>query len=172
VGRKEATVLTIELSNVLRAPLADLWSLISDPQRQASFVGYEITFTEPIRTTRLGPEYRWIERGFLLGRPYDCEIRVLGWEPPQWFCFGTPNLFQVSYELDDHAEGTALRYRVELPRTHLELESALTDVSRHTLSNLKILVEGAAPAGAFLADTPIAERSATADRVLRASHAA
>jgi hypothetical protein len=134
-------MLIIELSEFLQASIGSIWPIISDPHRQREFAGYQIQETERLNAVSMGPEFRWRELGVLLGKRYECEVQVLGWEPPQWYCFGTPNLFHVSFELEPGEGGTTIRYRVELPETPDERRGPLTEVCRQTMRNLRRLID-------------------------------
>lgn len=137
-------MLTIELKEVIAAGPEAVWRLVVDPHRQHEYVGYSVAGVQPQNACGFGPEYRWKERGVLLGKRYDCDVRVLGWEPPQWFCFGTQNLFHISFELARVGEGTELSYRVELPQSPEQHREAINEVCRVTVRNLKSLLESQA----------------------------
>ena len=136
-------MLTIELTEEVNAPVETVWSLIADPLRQREFVAYEITEARQTNATDLGPDFRWHEAGVLLGRRYECDCCVFGWEPPQWFCFGTRNLFHVSYELAPTPHGTRIAYRCELPQTPEARRSPFTDLCQNSLRQLKAKAEQA-----------------------------
>lgn len=134
-------MLTIELKEFMGVPREALWKVISDVLRQSEFAAYQITEASQSNAAELGPDFRWNEKGVLLGKQYECECRMFGWEPPEWLCFGTRNLFHVSYELEDAAGGTTVLYRCELPQTREEHREAFTALCRQSLGNLKALLE-------------------------------
>jgi hypothetical protein len=134
-------MLTIELTETIAAPLPRAWALVSDPLQQHRFTAYEVNRVHQINACDLGPEFQWSEQGVLMGRRYECECGVFGWEPPNWFCFGTRNLFHVSFELDPVEEGTRLLYRVELPQTPDTRRDAFDELCRKTVNRLKQLLE-------------------------------
>lgn len=136
-------MLVIELQETIKAPTEEVWSLVSDVRGHHQFAGYEILEVRQTNVGDLGPDFRWHERGVLLGKRYECECRVFGWEPPEWFCFGTPNLFQVSFELEPVRDGTRLVYRVELPQTPEARHEAIAEVCRDTMRRLRRLLGGA-----------------------------
>jgi uncharacterized protein YndB with AHSA1/START domain len=134
-------MLTIELAEVVGAPPAALWQVVTSPHRQHEYVAYAVLGVTPQNECSFGPEYRWKETGVLLGRRYECDVQVLAFEPPHWVCYGTPNLFHVSFELEPAAVGTSLTYRVEFPQTPEKHRDSLAEVCRATIERLKALVE-------------------------------
>ena len=134
-------MLTIELTETISAPLQSAWALVSDPHQQHRFTAYEVNHVHQTNASDLGSEFKWSEHGVLLGQRYECECGVFGWEPPNWFCFGTRNLFHVSFELDLIEEGTRLRYRVELPQTPEGRREAFDELCRKTVDRLKQVLE-------------------------------
>ena len=137
-------MLTIELTEVVNAPREALWKVLSNVLRQDEFVAYEINTARQTNAAEPGPEFRWHEKGVLLGKRYDCECCIFGWEPPEWLCFGTRNLFHISYELEPADGGTKVVYRCELPQTRTERSEAITKICRQSLNNLKSKLEQAA----------------------------
>ena len=138
-------MLTIELTETIAAPITSAWALVSDPHQQHRFTAYGVNHVRQTNASDLGPEFKWSEQGVLLGRRYECECGVFGWEPPNWFCFGTRNLFHVTFELDPVEKGTRLLYRVELPQTPEARREAFHVVCRTTVDRLKQLLEAAEP---------------------------
>jgi len=134
-------MLTIELTEEVAVPPHTVWAVVADVLRQRDFVAYEITEARPTNACDLGPDFKWHETGVLLGRRYECDCVVFGWEPPQWFCFGTKNLFHVSYELEAVGSGTHVVYRCELPQTPDARREAFIDLCRRSLRNLKRKLE-------------------------------
>ena len=134
-------MLTIELSETVDAPRQTVWQVLSDVLRQREYTAYEITEARQTNAAELGPEFRWNEKGVLLGKRYDCECRIFGWEPPEWLCFGTKSLFHISYELEINDAQTLIAYRCELPQTRQERHQALNQICRQSLGNLKSLLE-------------------------------
>ena len=137
-------MLTVEFTEEVGAPLRTVWAVVADVLRQREFVAYEITEARQTNACDLGPDFKWRETGVLLGRRYECDCVVFGWEPPQWFCFGTKNLFHVSYELEPSPTGTRVLYRCELPQTPEARRDAFTDLCRESIRNLKRKLEPAA----------------------------
>ncbi len=135
-------MLIIERSKTIQSPLDRLWKIVSNPFRQRDFVAYKIISATKTNAADVGPDILWHEKGVLLGRRYDCECKVFGWEPPQWYCFGTRELFHVSFELEPNEKDIKLLYRVELPQTPDERHGPLTEVCDRTVSKLKALAEG------------------------------
>ena len=140
-------MLTIEIAQLIAAPGAAVWDLISNVARHHEFTGYEITEVRRTNVAEPGPDFRWSEKGVLLGRRYECDCHVLAWEPPEWFCFGSTNLFHVSFELTPDDRGTRVTYRVELPQTPEARRDAFTQVCRRTVRNLAALLEGSGSGG-------------------------
>ncbi len=134
-------MLTIELSETVNAPRQVVWGVLSNVLRQREYTAYEITEARQTNAAELGPEFRWNEKGVLLGKRYDCECRIFGWEPPEWLCFGTKSLFHISYELEINDGQTMIAYRCELPQTRAERRDAITKICRQSLSNLKAIIE-------------------------------
>lgn len=134
-------MLTIELQNQIAVPPPAVWKTISDVLRQKEFVAYQITDARQSNAADLGPEFKWREQGVLLGRRYECECSIFGWEPPEWLCFGTKNLFHVSYELSPSENGTVVAYRCELPQTPESRREAIEEICRQSLINLKMHLE-------------------------------
>ncbi len=141
-------MLTIELQDHFAVTPATAWKTIADVLRQRDYVAYQITHAKQCNASNLGPEFKWKESGVLLGRRYECECCVFGWEPPEWLCFGTKNLFHVSYELAAQDGGTALAYRCELPQTPDSRREALEELCRQSLTNLKMQLERGVKANA------------------------
>ncbi len=137
-------MLTIELTETIAAPLPSAWALVSDPREQHRFTAYGVNHVQQTNASDLGPEFKWSEQGVLLGKRYECECGVFAWEPPNWFCFGTRNLFHVSFELDAVEEGVRLLYRVELPQTPEGRRDAFAELCRETIDRLKRLLESEA----------------------------
>ena len=137
------TMLTIEFTEDVGAPLRTVWTVVADVLRQCDFVAYEIAEARQTNACDMGPDFKWHETGVLLGRRYDCDCVVFGWEPPQWFCFGTKDLFHVSYELEAVPSGTRIFYRCELPQTSESRRDAFTDLCRQSVRNLKRKLEPA-----------------------------
>jgi hypothetical protein len=140
-------MLTIELQDKFAVPPETAWRTIADVLRQKEFVAYQIAEARQSNSADLGPEFKWKEQGVLLGRRYDCECSIFGWEPPEWLCFGTKNLFHVSYELSASENGTSVVYRCELPQTPESRRDAIEEICRQSLINLKRHLEGGRPAG-------------------------
>jgi hypothetical protein len=136
-------MLTIELRESIAVPRETLWRIIADVLRQREFVAYQITEARQSNAANPGPEFKWKEQGVLLGKRYECDCGIFAWEPPEWLCFGTKDLFHVSYELSDVPTGTYLAYRCELPQTPEHKRPAFNDLCRQSLVNLKMLTEGA-----------------------------
>ncbi|MFQ5414376.1 MAG: SRPBCC family protein [Phycisphaerae bacterium] len=134
-------MLSIEISQVVEAPQEKVWALVSAVERHHEFTGYEISEVRQTNVAEPGLDFRWNEKGVLLGKRYECACRVFAWEPPEWFCYGTTNLFHVSYELTPVDQGTEVAYRVELPQTPEIRRDAITEICRHTMRNLKRLLE-------------------------------
>ncbi len=134
-------MLIIELTEFVKAPQNALWTLLSDVLRRGTFVGYEITEARRATAVAVGPDFRWSEKGTLLGKRYECECGILGWEPPEWLCFGSRDLFHVSYELLPAGDGTRVAYRCELPQTRLERRESMTEICRKSLRTLKQQLE-------------------------------
>jgi len=137
-------MLVVELTEHIKAPIERIWELVANPHRQHEFVSYRVISTRQINAADLGCEYAWNEQGILLGKRYDCDCRVFGWEPPQWYCFGTPKLFQVSFELEADDQGTKLLYRVELPQTQEQKRDPYDELCNRTIRQIKVLIEGKA----------------------------
>lgn len=142
-------MLTVELQESVAVPRDKLWRVLAEVLRQKEFVAYHITHARQSNAADLGPEFKWKEQGVLLGRRYDCECCIFAWEPPEWLCFGTKNLFHVSYELTPQGEGTAIGYRCELPQTPDSRRDEFTNLCRQSLLNLRMMLEGVhtAPVG-------------------------
>jgi len=154
-------MLALELTCRIDVPRTAVWELVSDVRRRREFVAYTITSAEQTNATDLGRYFRWQEKGVLLEKRYECACEVLGWEPPEWICYGSSSLFRVSYELVARCdsgrppESTEVFYGLELPQTRLERREAITAICRQSLQNLKTLLEltvgsgrsGAAAAG-------------------------
>lgn len=135
-------MLTIEIEERIAASQTELWDVVRDVLRQREFVAYQIVEVRPLNVCDLGPDFRWKEHGVLLGRRYECECSIFAWEPPEWLCFGTKNLFHVSYELTPKRDGsTQINYRCELPQTPTSWYSDFDGLCRKSLLNLKSLVE-------------------------------
>ncbi len=134
-------MLTIEFREEIASPMRAVWAVVADVLRQREFVAYEISQARQTNACDLGPDFHWHETGVLMGRRYDCDCVVFGWEPPQWFCFGTRNLFHVSYELEAHDVGTSVLYRCELPQTPESRRDDFTSLCRQSFHNLKRKLE-------------------------------
>ncbi len=134
-------MLTIELAEQIGAAPAAVWQVVTAPVRQHEYVGYDVLGVTPLNSCSFGPEYRWRETGVLLGRRYECDVQVLAYEPPCWVCFGTPNLFHISFDLEPGPSGTSLAYRVELPQATEHHRQRIEEVCRLTLGRLKALCE-------------------------------
>lgn len=134
-------MLIIEQLAEVEANVDHLWSIVADPFQQERYVAYDIHRVEQRRPCDIGPQFEWRESGVLLGKRYEAECKMLGWEPKQWLCFGSQNLFHVSFEMTEASSGCAVRYRVELPQTAEQHRGALEKVCRQTLSRLKRLAE-------------------------------
>ena len=146
-------MLALELTCRIDVPRLAVWELVSDVRRQREFVAHTITSVEQTNATDLGPYFRWQEKGVLLEKRYECACEILGWEPPEWICFGSKNLFRVSYELVAHGgpasppESTEVCYGLELPQTRPERTEPITAICRQSLQNLKTLLELQARSG-------------------------
>ena len=134
-------MLVVEVSERLEVGHERLWALISDVRRLREFAAWEIASSKATNVCDLGLEFRWHERGVLLGKRYECDCKVFGWEPPTWVCFGTKNLFHVSYELEPSGSGTTLELRVEWPHVPKARRDEYAELCRKTMKNLKLLVE-------------------------------
>ena len=140
-------MLALEFTCRIDVPRSVVWELVSDVRRQREFAAYTITSFEQTNATELGPNFRWREQGVLLGKRYDCPCEVLGWEPPEWICFGSKNLFHISYDLvaltgGDGVDSTEVCHGLELPQARVEHRAVITAVSRQSLRNLKTLLDG------------------------------
>ena len=134
-------MLSVELNQQIDAPIDEVWSTIADPLRRGDFTGHEITLAEQSGTAPIGPNFRWREQGALLGRRYQCECRMFGWEPIDWLCFGSRFLFQISYKLVPTDEGTRLIFGCEFPLVEGIPRSAFTNLWTRSLRSLKQIVE-------------------------------
>ena len=134
-------MLIVELSEAVNAPRVTLWEVLADVLRQSDFAAYEISEARQINAAEPGLEFKWHEKGILLDKQYECECCIFGWEPPEWLCFGTRNLFHISYELEANGDGTHIAYRCELPQTREERREVITAICRKSLRNLRLLVE-------------------------------
>lgn len=135
-------MLVVELSQTVRAPRDAVWKAVSALHRQREYVAYEITRFEPTNECDLGPDFCWRETGVLLGKRHECDCHVFGWEPNEWVCFGSKDLFHVSYAIEADGDATRIEYRVELPQTPELRRPAFTALCRQSLGNLKALIEG------------------------------
>ena len=140
-------MLALEFTCRIDVPRSVVWELVSDVRRQHEYMAHSISSIVQTNATDLGPDFRWREQGVLLGRRYDCACEIVGWEPPDWVCFGSKNLFHVSYELvashgeAQRPEGTAVSCGLELPQTGVERRDAIAVIGRQSLQNLKALLE-------------------------------
>jgi hypothetical protein len=139
-------MLVVEVQQEVRAHRADVWHVVADVRRQPEYVGYGISLISPTTATDMGLEYQWRECGVILGKPYDCQCRVFGWEPPEWVCFGSKDVFHVSFELTPRGTATLITYRVELPQARREARERVQMICRRTLSNLRTVIEVSARA--------------------------
>jgi hypothetical protein len=129
-------MLTIEFEEVIDAQDYMVWRTVCDVLRRKDFAAHEISEAKRANSLALGLDFRWIEKGVLLGGRYERECRVLEWEPPQWICFGATDLFHVSYELESMGDRTRVKCRFEFPQASESRRSEAADLCRGSLRKL------------------------------------